>query len=158
MSIRCYGDIKSTIRNNNLVLSLMEKHGCTRTEIEEAKREQADDMKKELREFYKYQNKYHPDPLSVPLRNNEKQWRTVADDFDSRTDFIIIPDKWEDLWDSENEEDYQTISDDIEDFVFTTVGYRSMYDFPTGKMITYNWYFTRTPCGVAVIHRCGIDW
>ena len=156
MSIRCYGDIKSTIRNNNLVLSLMEKHGCTRTEIEEAKREQANDMKKELREFYKYQKKYNPDPLSVPLRNNEKQWRTVADpEGDTCTDFIIIPDRWTELWGTDAEEE---IYRDIEDFVYSTVGYDSCYEFPTGQMITLSWSFTRTPAGVAIIHRRGIDW
>lgn len=107
--------------------------------------------------IHRYRNK--PVYDSVPLRNNVKEWRTVADsDGEGATDFIIIPDKWGDLWDSEAEEDYQSIADDIEDFVFSTVGYRSGYDFPTGKMITMSWHFKRIPAGVAVVHERGIDW
>ena len=94
---------------------------------------------------------------SVPVFNNSKQWRTIADDFDSCTDYIIIPNIWNnDTWDSE--EGYQEIYDYIEEFIYTTVGYRSCYDFPTGKMITISWGFQKTPCGVSVIHHRGIDW
>jgi len=101
-------------------------------------------------------NSYKQDPLSVPLRNSSKQWRTVSDDDgECSTDFIIIPDKWGDLWGTEDE---YLISDDIEDFIFTTVGYHSGYDFPTGKTITLRWSFKRLPCGVGIVHDRGINW
>lgn len=104
--------------------------------------------------FRRYRNK--PVYNSVPIRNNEKQWRTVADpEGDTCTDFIIIPDRWTELWETDAEEE---IYRDIEDFVYSTVGYDSCYEFPTGQMITLSWSFTRTPAGVVIIHRRGIDW
>ena len=159
-TIRSYNQIKTTIDINNKFIKIMEDHNYNPKELEIVKKEMEKDLKAKCRDFYKYKKKYCIDPLSVPIRNNEKQWRTVANDNigDSCTDFIIIPDRWGDLWNSDNEDDYQTISNDIEEFVFTTVGYRSMYDFPTGKMITISWDFKRIPCGVAVVHHRGIDW
>lgn len=74
---------------------------------------------------------------------------------DTSTDFIIIPDKWENLWGTEDE---GKIWDDIEEFIYTSVGYKSGYDFPTGQMITLRWGFHRTPSGVAIWHDRGIDW
>ena len=158
MYFRNYEDIKREIESNKHMISVFEKQGCTTAEIEEIKKEYAADLKKYSREFYKYRAKYYPDPLSVPIRNNQEKWRTVSTDGETRTDFIIIPDKWGELWESEDENDYQQISDDIEEFVFSTVGYRSCYDFPTGQLVTYSWGFHRTPVGVAVFHNAGIDW
>lgn len=102
----------------------------------------------------RYRNK--PVYDSVPILNNVKEWRTVStDNGETCTDFIIIPDKWGELWGTDDE---QEIYDDIEDFVYSTVGYDSAYDFPTGRMITLRWGFKRIPCGVAIVHERGIDW
>jgi len=108
-----------------------------------------------LRRFYQ---KMDGKPVynSTSLCNNNKQWRTVSDNGNEcTTDFIIIPDKWTDLWGTDDE---QTIYDDIEDFVYSTVGYDSGYDFPTGREITLRWSFKRLPCGVGIVHDRGIDW
>ena len=96
------------------------------------------------------------DPLSVPVANDEKAWRTIySNNWGDCTDFIIIPDQWGNLWGTDDE---GQIWDDIEQFVYDTVGYRSGYDFPSGKMITLRWGFHRVLCGVAVWHDRGIDW
>ena len=157
--IRSYKQLRESIQWDKEFCDFLLNHGMTPEEVANVKADQQKKQKEQAREFYQYQRKYCVDPLSVPVRNNVKEWRTVGDDDgEGATDFIIIPDRWGDLWESEDEDDYQTIADDIEEFVFSTVGYRSGYDFPTGKMITLSWYFTRTPCGVAIIHRRGIDW
>lgn len=156
MSIRSYRDIKSTIFHNKALIAHLEKRNIDPKTIEEIKAEQAEDLKKDTREFYHYQQKYYPDPLSVPICNNKKEWRTVSDDNgETCTDFIIIPDRWSDLWGTDEE---QEIYDDIEDFIFSTVGCYSAYEFPTGRMITLRWAFKRVPCGVAITHERGIDW
>lgn len=94
---------------------------------------------------------------SVPIRNNLGQWRTVADREagDCCTDYIIIPDKWSDLWGTDREGEAW---DAIEDFVFSTVGNKPRYDFPVGDFITLSWGFTRTPSGIAIKHCRGLDW
>ena len=117
------------------------------------------DLKRAEREVYrKYHKKFSHDPYYVPLLNNSKEWRTVSDDGgESCTDFIIIPNTWDDeLW--ETEEGYEQINEDIEDFVFSTVGYRTSYDFSTGLVVTMSWSFKRLSCGVAIVHNRGIDW
>lgn len=155
--IRSYKQLRESIQWDNELCNHLIKNGCSIDEVNKVREHQKKKQKESAREFYRYVNKWHTDPLSVPIRNNVKEWRTVYDpkEGDTRTDFIIIPDKWSDLWGTDQE---QEIYDDIEDFVFSTVGYHSAYDFPTGKMITINWYFHRTPCGIAIVHRAGIDW
>jgi len=141
-----YRDIKA---DEDIVKRLEKNHGVSFPVCFQLERKLA------VRRFYQRVNN-RPEYNSVPLRNNKKEWRTVSDEPDSRTDFIIIPDIWGDLW--ETEEGYAQINEDIEELVFSTVGYRSMYDFPTGHIVTYTWGFKRVPCGVAVVHTCGIDW
>ena len=108
-------------------------------------------LKKAERIFYKS----FTDSLAIPVTNNVRKWRTISTDGESATDFIIIPDKWTDLWGTENE--YEAY-EDIENFVFETVGYKSSYDFPTGQQITFYWSFKRTKAGIAIVHERGIDW
>ena len=157
MNIRSYADIKNYYCGRKTLLASLEKFYGSNIP-EDVKRYEKDDynsFKAECRKFYRNNEKYNPDPLSVPIRNKE-QWRTVSsDDGETCTDFIIIPDKWGDLWGTDDE---QGIYDDIEDFVFSTVGYYSAYDFSTGRMITLRWSFKRIPCGVAIVHERGIDW
>ena len=158
-TIRSYKELKTQREIDRKFIDILKNNGISGAELEEYTNMIEKDYKKDCREFYEYQRKYCVDPLSVPVRNNDKEWRTVGDDDgEGATDFIIIPDRWGNLWDSEDEYDYQSIVDDIEDFVYTTIGYRSGYDFPTGKMITLSWSFHRVPCGVAIIHHRGIDW
>ena len=108
-------------------------------------------LKKTERAFYKS----FTDPLAIPVTNNVRKWRTISTDGESATDFIIIPDKWADLWGTEKENEAY---EDIESFVFETVGYISPYDFSTGKEITLYWSFKRTNAGIAIVHKRGIDW
>lgn len=154
-----YSEIKNRLRGLRIAQNSLASHynGETPEDVARFVREYESDFWKECKESYKYIRKYKRDPLAVSLSNSCKSWRTVADDFDSCTDFIIIPDRWDNsAW---NDEDgFREISEDIEDFVFSTVGYNSCYDFPTGKMITISWHFKRTQCGVIIIHRRGIDW
>lgn len=155
--IRSYKQLKESIQWDNELCSFLLNHGSSPEEVASIKAKQQERQKKDAREFYQYQRKYCIDPISIPVRNNVKEWRSVStDNGETRTDFIIIPDVWGDLW--ETAEGYSQINDDIEELVFSTVGYRSAYDFPTGHIVTYTWGFNRVPCGVAVVHNCGIDW
>lgn len=138
--IKVIHDIKRIVEKN----SKAPLHFCTQLDMKTAERNV----------IRKYRNK--PVYDSVPILNDVKEWRTVStDNGETCTDFIIIPDKWGELWGTDDE---QEIYDDIEDFVFSTVGCYSAYDFPTGRMITLRWSFKRIPCGVAIIHERGIDW
>ncbi len=105
------------------------------------------DRKRAERAVYRrYTRKFSHDPFSVPLCNNHKQWRTVSDnDGETCIDFIIIPDNGH-------------TDEEIEDFVHDTVYCYSAYDFPTGRMITTFFSYSRVPCGIAIIHHRGIDW
>lgn len=143
-SIRTYNDIKSYYNMSKRLEKKCKIFGSVPVLM---------DFKTACRNVY---NDDYNDQLSVPVLNNEKAWRTVSDDAgDTSTDFIIIPDKWENLWGTEDE---GKIWDDIEEFIYTSVGYKSGYDFPTGQMITLRWGFHRTPSGVAIWHDRGIDW
>lgn len=143
-SVHCYRDIKIHM---DITRKLEQKYNtpldpCTSLQF-----------KTVCRKIY---NQKSFDRLSAPIANSSKSWRTVADpEGDSCTDFIVIPDRWSDLWGTDDEEQ---IWEDIEDFIYTTVGYQSGYDFPTGQMITLSWSFKRIPAGVAVVHHRGIDW
>lgn len=94
-------------------------------------------------------NIYHrpsKDRLSVPVSNNKKVWRTIADpEGDTSTDFIIIPDNGQ-------------TKEEIEQFVYDTVYCPSNYCYSTGRVITLSWDYKKLPCGIAIIHRTGIDW
>ena len=143
-SIRTYTDIKNY---HIMAKKIEEKYGIFDSVPVSL------DLKMACRMVY---HRDYIDQLSVPVLNSEKAWRTVSDDAgDNCTDFIIIPDKWGNLWGTEDEE---KIWDDIEEFIYDSVGYRSGYDFPTGKMITLRWGFHRTHSGVAIWHERGIDW
>ena len=94
-------------------------------------------------------NIYHrpsKDRLSVPVSNNKKVWRTIADpEGDTSTDFIIIPDNGQ-------------TKGEIEQFGYDTVYCPSNYWYSTGRVITLSWDYKKLPCGIAIIHRTGIDW
>lgn len=144
-NIHSYRDIRDSVKIDK---KLKEKYGCSVPVCTQL------DMKSAFRTFYR---KKHDTPvsLSVPLRNNVKAWRTVsADHGESCADFIIIPDKWGNLW----ETDPDSVTEDIEQFVHDTVYCYSGYDYPTGKVITLRWSYKRIPAGVAIIHERGIDW
>ena len=143
--IRSYRQIKEAITNTNRVVEIMSKHMPTDF-VDEYKKEAAEDLKKDCREFYKYVCKWHNDPLSVPLRNKD-HWRTVStDNGENCTDFIILPDNGQ-------------TDEDIEDFVHCSVYCpRYSYDFATGRVITLSWHFKRTTYGIIIIHERGIDW
>ena len=159
MAIRSYREMRTEAEVNRVIIHTIaaEYNGNIPEKVQACIKKIEDGFKKDCREFYKHREKYYPDPLSVPLRNNVKAWRTVADpdEGDCCTDFIIIPDKWQGLWDTEDE---QTIYDEIEQFVYDTVGYDSPYPYPVGRVITLRWSFVRTPAGIAIVHRRGLDW
>lgn len=157
MSIRSYREMRTEIEVNRVIIhTITAEYNGNIPENELACIKRIEDrFKKDCREFYKHREKYYPDPLSVPLRNNVKAWRTVsADHGESCADFIIIPDTWGELW----ETDPDSVTEDIEQFVHDTVYCYSGYDYPTGKVITLRWSYKRTPAGVAIIHERGIDW
>lgn len=147
--IRSYREIKEEIKTNHEIDNILSKYTDEKSiaEISAYKAKREERFKADCKEFYKYVRRWHIDPLSVSIRN-KKQWRTVSDDNgETCTDFIILPDAEGELSD-----------EDIEQFVYDTVYCPSYYDFPTGKVITLGWHFTRTRCGVVIIHERGIDW
>ena len=147
MYISSYREIKDHIENVNRMVRIFHEHNrIPESEIQEIKDEYIKDIKTASRDFYRRVNKYHTDPYSVPVFNDKKSWRSVSTDGgETRTDFIVIPDNGQ-------------TDDDIEEFIFTTVGHKSYYDFPTGQLVTLHYYIERIPLGIKIIHECGIDW
>ena len=147
MYIRSYDAIKNYYRGKRIATNaLMKKYGRIPEEVAKYVEQEDIEFKKQCREFYRLVNKYHTDPYSVPVFNNEKSWRSVStDDGETRTDFIIIPDNGQ-------------TDEDIEEFIFTTVGHKSYHDFSTGQLVTLRYYVERIPLGIKIIHECGIDW
>lgn len=97
-------------------------------------------MRQEIRQYYEN----HPDPLTHPL---SEAWRHgIDEDGESGWDCIIIPDKGE-------------TDEDIEAFIDYEVGYPPIwgpYDC-TGKRFTWLKTWKRTPVGIAITHRWGLD-
>lgn len=154
MTINSYDSIRTQFEIYNRVVDRIKRHhdGIIPDTEKNGLLEWKNEIKEGCRAFYRTYDRYHPDPLSVPIRNEKGGWRTVSDRDsdgkifgDSCTDFIIIQDNGQ-------------TDDDIKEFVYSTVYCHSPYDFPTGRMVTYSWGFTRTRCGIAITHRRGIDW
>lgn len=148
MNIRSYNDMRGHITGKNIAMKvLLEKYGTIPEDYAEFWKKEDADFKKDCREFYRYVMKYHVDPLSVPILNDKKVWRTVStDNGESCTDFIIIPDKGQ-------------TDEDIEDFVHTTVYCpKYSYDYSTGRVVTFGFSYRRIKAGILVIHERGIDW
>ena len=154
MTIRTYDDIRTHIESHRENIELYKQCGMPTDAIKQIEKDFAVRLKKAMREFYKTEDNYNRDPLSVPIRNTEHIWRTVADRYsdgricgDSCTDFIIIP-------------DHGQTYEELDEYVryHCPYYYRHGHDFPTGQMITMSTYFTRIPCGIMVVHCRGIDW
>lgn len=147
MSIRSYNAIKEYINARNIAVGVItKKYGTVPSDVLGFWKNEDIEFKKQCREFYRIVNKYHTDPYSVPVFNDKKSWRSVSTDGgETRTDFIVIPDNGQ-------------TDDDIEEFIFTTVGHKSCYDFSTGQLVTLHYYVERIPLGIKIIHECGIDW
>lgn len=154
--ISSYDDIRTEIHSYNRTIRIIKRHNDGKIPASELNGllQWERDIKEASRDFYRNYDRYNPDPLSVPIRNTKHIWRTVADRDsdgkicgDSCTDFIIIPD---------HGQTYEELDEYVEDHC--PYYYRSSYDFPTGRMITYGTSFTRTRTGILIRHHRGIDW
>ena len=89
-------------------------------------------------------NAYFVDPLGKPMTDD---WRhRYNEDGEGGVDYILVKDCGE-------------TDEEIEDFVMCTVGYppiNSPYDC-TGRRFTWGIDWKRTPSGIAIVHRWGLD-
>lgn len=87
---------------------------------------------------------YSEDPLALPMT---EEWRhQFSRDGELGVDYKIYPDIWK------NDEEIQSFVD--ENIGYTP--YYSQYDC-TGRPFTYDKYWKRTPAGIVIIHRWGLD-
>ena len=156
MDISSYSSMRTAIETYNRVVNHLKRHhgGVIPDTEKNAMLEWERELKESCRNFYRTQDKFYPDPLSVPILNTKHIWRTVADRDsdgnicgDSCTDFIIIPDRGQ---------TYEELEEYVQDHC--PYYYRHCHDFPTGRMITMSTYFNRTPVGIFIRHSRGIDW
>lgn len=156
MTINSYNSIRTQYEMYNRVINRIKRHhdGIIPDSEKNGLLEWENEIKEGCRAFYRTYDRYYPDPLSVPIMNTKHIWRTVDDRDsdgkicgDSCTDFIIIPD---------NGQTYEELEEYVQDHC--PYYYRSGYDFPTGRMITYGTGFTRTRLGILITHSRGIDW
>lgn len=153
-TITSYDMLKDLMENITETADMLREMSVPENEVDKYVKKATAHIKTLAREFYKQQEEYRPDPLSVPIMNTKHIWRTVSDRDsdgnicgDSCTDFIIIPDEGQ---------TYQELDEYVQDHC--PYYYRSGYDFPTGRMITYGTSFTRTRLGILITHSRGIDW
>ena len=91
-------------------------------------------------------------PFSDPLASSLRQdWRHAIDrDGESGTDYIILPDDPADPWTDE----------EIAHYLYESPVYsgRPRHEWDcTGERFTWGWSYTRTPAGIALIHKWSID-
>lgn len=153
-TITSYDMLRDLMENITKNTDLLREMSVPENEVDKYEKKATAHIKKLAREFYRNQEECHPDPLSVPIANTKHIWRTVSDsDSDGRvcgdscTDYIIIPNNGQ-------------TDEELEEYVqdHCPYYYRSGYDFPTGRMITYGTSFTRTRLGILITHSRGIDW
>ena len=153
-TITSYDMLKDLMENITETANLLREMSVPENEVDIYVKKATTRIKTLAREFYRNQEKYHPDPLSVPILNTEHIWRTVADRDsagricgDSCTAYIIIPDTGQ-------------TNEELEEYVqkHCPYYYRHSHAFPTGWVITLWTSFHRTRSGIVIFHHRGIDW
>ena len=98
----------------------------------------------DLKRRYRKEAKKYYDPLARSMRDGV--WRAYysEDNPDSWTEYTIMPDN------GITDEEMKELVDDM------WIEIRSMYDC-TGKAFTQNIHWARTPAGIVLVHRKGID-
>lgn len=150
MTIDSYAEIRTHYKSYNMIVQLIKdrNNGTIPDQEKNGLLEWEREIKDACRDFYRKYDKYHPDPLSVPIRNDSNAWRSVSsNDGEYVYDFIIIKD---------NGQTYEELEEYIQDHC--PYYYPSVYEFPTGRTVTLRTYSTRIPCGISIIHERGIDW
>ena len=89
-------------------------------------------------------SRHFEDPLAQPIT---EEWRhRISEDGESGVDYVI----YEDCGESD---------DEIQEYVDEEIGYApicSPYDC-TGRRFTWDKHWKRTPVGIVIIHRWGLD-